>query len=289
MKFNDISFPHPVLGIGDAVDSYIKQYKQGVFMPDITKTRDEYLINLDFQFENQKLRELLNDNKCEFLCEVTCSNTLYRKSITSDSNKFEFTIPKKAIKGRVEFLCVLVVKESIDNYSNTQSHSDYNGYSFDLGKGDVLAYFGEFSFNADIKYEKLKAVSSFMEIVENSELTYTNIDLKRAKIRVELPSEAYKLYQSDSISQEPRFSPVFHSSIVLNALLTALYSFEEHRDYLWAQVIEYRLKNDRQLKNISIEEKENIPEIAQRLLGNPFNRLLEGLNEIVESANLYEE
>lgn len=284
MRFNDISFPHPVLGIGDAINSNIE-----LVATEIKSSADVYEISIKLKQDNVDLVNLLAIGKAEYLCEVTCTNTLFRKSITSDSNEIEFLVSKKAVKGRVEFLCLLVAKENIKEYSNSESHSDYNGYSFDLGVGDILAYFGEFSFNADIIYEKLKAVSSFMEIVENSDLTYTNIDLKKSKIQVELSSEAYKLIQSDSISREPKFSPVFHSSIVLNALLTALYNFEEHRDYLWAQVIDYRLKNDRQLKNISIEEKENIPEIAQRLLGNPFNRLLEGLNEIVESANLYEE
>lgn len=284
MKFNDISFPHPVLGIGDAINSDIE-----LGSPEIKSSVDVYEINLKLKQDNYDLEQLLEKGKAEFLCEATCSNTLYRTSITANSNKIEFTIPKKTVKGRVEFLCLLVTKESINEYSNSESHTDYNGYSFDLEKGDVLAYFGEFSFNADVKYEKLKAVSSFMEIVENSDLTYTNIDLKKSKIQIELPSEAYNLFRSDSISQEPKFSPVFHSSIVLNALLTALYNFEEHEEYLWAQVIEYRLKNERQLKNLSIEEKESIPEIAQRLLGNPFNRFLEGLNAIVESEHLYEE
>ena len=242
MRFNDISFPHPVLGIGDAINSNIE-----LVATEIKSSADVYEISIKLKQDNVDLVNLLAIGKAEYLCEVTCTNTLFRKSITSDSNEIEFLVSKKAVKGRVEFLCLLVAKENIKEYSNSESHSDYNGYSFDLGVGDILAYFGEFSFNADIIYEKLKAVSSFMEIVENSDLTYTNIDLKKSKIQVELSSEAYKLFQSDSISREPKFSPVFHSSIVLNALLTALYNFEEHRDYLWAQVIDYRLKNDRQL------------------------------------------
>ncbi len=284
MKFNDISFPHPVLGIGDAIDSDIE-----LGSPEINSSGDVYEINLKLKQGNYDIKQLLETGKVEFLCEATSSNTLFRKSITSDSNSIEFTIPKKAIKGRVEFVCLLVAKDTINEYSNSEAHPDYNGYSFDLEKGDVVAFFGEFSFNADVKYEKLKAVSSFMEIVENLDLTYTNIDIKKSKIQVELPSEAYNLFRSDSISQEPKFASVFHSSIVLNALLIALYNFEEHKNYLWAEVIEYRLNNERQFQNLSIKEKENIPEIAQRLLGYPFNRLLEGLNLIVESKNLYEE
>jgi hypothetical protein len=125
-----------------------------------------------------------------------------------------------------------------------------------------------------------------MEIVENEGETFTTIDMKNSKIRVELPSESYKIYLNDSISQEERFAPIFHSSVVLNALLVALYNFEEHKEFTWSQAIDYRLQNEQQFKALPISEKENIPEIAQRLLGNPFERLIKGLNNF---ENLTEE
>jgi len=280
MKFNDVTFPHPVLGLGDSIFGNIE-----LSNTEIDSLQDVYKISVSCKHDNTDLKNLLKENKAEFLCEVTCTNTLYRELFLSNKGKIEFEIPKKDVKGRVEFTCLLVTKEKITEYSNTEAHLDYNGYTFDLDQGDVLAYFGGFSFNADIKYEKLKAVSSFMEIVENEDLKYTYVDLKKNKIEIQLPSETYNLYRSDIISQEERFSPVFHSSIVLNALLTALYNFEEHKNYLWAKVIDYRLKNEKQLRDINFDEKENIPDIAQMLLGNPFKRLLEGLNVMVESKN----
>ena len=283
MKFNDVSFPHPVLGVGDAVKS-----KFGFNpVPDITSTVDTYSIVVNCEHDNADLSALVNSGQAEFLCEATCSNTLYREIFTGNSSEIKFEIPKKQVKGKVFFTCVLVAKSPIANYQNSKSHPDYNGYSFEIDNGDVLAFFGEFNFNADINYEKLKAVSSFMEVVENKDQNaiYTNVDLNKSKIEVQLPSEDYKLFASDSISKEQKFAPVFHSSIVLNALLMALYNFEAHKDLLWAKVIDYRLKNEKPFANISIEEKENIPEIAQRLLGNPFRRLISELNVIVESPN----
>ena len=149
----------------------------------------------------------------------------------------------------------------------------------------MLAFFGKFDFDADIKYEKLKAVSSFMEVVENKDpnTTYTNVDLSKSKIEIQLPTEDYKIFANDSISKEPKFVPIFHSSIVLNALMMALYNIGSHKDSLWAKVIYYRLKMEKQFESLSIEENENIPEIAQRLLGNPFRRLISELQVIVES------
>src|SRR5690554_4111639 len=108
MKFNDISFPHPVLGVGDAINSDIE-----LGIPEIKSSGDIYDISLKPRQDNYDLRQLLETGKAEFLCEATCSNTLYRISITSKTNKIEFSIPKKAVKGRVEFLCLLVTKENI--------------------------------------------------------------------------------------------------------------------------------------------------------------------------------
>ena len=283
MNFNNISFPHPVLGVANEVSSEIKRIENDDIS--INPKSHSYEIRVKLSFDDEVLRQLIQDDKAEFICEATCSNTLYRKIIRSEKPKIEFEILRKQVKGGIDFLCLLVAKENIESYSNTNFHSDYNGFSFEVEQGEVLAYFGDFYFNADIKYEKLKAVSSFMEIVPNEELTYTHVDLKKNKIEIQLPMETYKLYQSDFISQEVKFAPVFHSSIVLNALLTALYNFEEHKDYLWAKVIDYRLKNEKQFKDMNFDEKENVPEIAQMLLGNPFKRLLEGLNVIVESEN----
>jgi len=281
MKFNDVTFPHPVLGIGDAISGKTGFIKD----PEINITTESYKVVIECNLANEDLKNLLNENKAEFICDATCTNTVYRENVVSNHSTIEIEIPKKQVKGKVEFTCLLVVKENLFAYSNSKAHQDYDGYTFDLEKGDVLAFFGEFTFDADIKYEKLKAVSSFMEVVENESITFANIDLKKSKIEIQLPSNDYNAYKSDSIAHEIRFAPMFHSSLVLNALLIALYNFDEHKEYLWAKALDYRLKKEEQFKSLSIEEKENIPEIAQRLLGNPFSRLLSGLNIIVESEN----
>ncbi len=280
MSISNMTFPHPVLGIEDSVMGKIEMSE-----PVISGKTHVYEISLEFTFDNNTLRQLIEEDKAEFICEVNCTNTLYRKIIRSKEPSFTFEVPRKHVKGRVEFVCLLLSKENIYSYSNPDFHPDYDGFSFNLEQGDILAYFGEFYFNADIKYQKLKAVSSFMRVVENEDLEYTFVDLKKDKIEIQMPSDAYNLFQRDFISKERSFVPIVHSSIVLNALLTALYNFEEHRSYLWADVIRYRLETEEQFKTLDVTEKESVPEIAQILLGDPFGRLLNGLNYIVELQN----
>lgn len=283
MRFNDVSFPHPVLGVDDGIKGNIRLNPE----PLITAKEDYYLVNVDCEHDNEELNELVRTGTAEYFLEATCSNTLYRTAVKSSANQLELRIPKKHVREKVTFTCLLLAKSTIENYSNRKFHGDYSRYTFEIEAGDVLALFGEFSFNAEINYEKLKAVSSFMEVVENRDdsAVYTNVDLNKSKIEVQLPSDDYKLFADDSISKEQKFAPIFHSSIVLNALLMALYNFDDYKKNLWAQVIKYRLENEDLFKNISIEDKENIPEIAQRLLGNPFKRLISELNTIVDSKN----
>lgn len=276
MNFNNLSFPHPVLGIGDAIEGICDFLKA----PSITVSPDSYKIEIECNLVNQDLEALVEESKAEFLCEATCTNTIFRNSYKSSSTKIEFEIPKKSVRGKVEFTCFLVLKQELSEYFNQDANNDYDGFTFDLEQGDILAVVGEFSFNADIKYEKLKAVSSFMEVVENPKLEYTNIDLKKAKIEIQLPTSDYDIYKSSAIAQEPNYAAIFHSSMVLNALLIALYHLDEYDDYLWAKALKYRLESEDQFKKFTVDEKEDIPEIAQRLLGNPFGRLLNSLQII---------
>jgi len=283
MKLNDISFPHPVLGIADAIKSDISLTPE----PIISSTEINYKISVSCFHNNNDINNLFQDSKVDYVCEAMCSNTLFREMYRSKSNIIEFEISKKRVKGKVEFTCLMVANQNIEGYSNSESHSDYNDYIFDIEKGEVLAFFGEFHFDADIKYEKLKAVSSLMVIVEaeDKDLDFTNIVLNKPKIEIQLPSIDYILYNMPMLSKEVNFAPIFHSSIVLYTLNIALYNLNENLDYPWAKAISYRLEHEEQFKNLSILEKDHIPKIAQRLLGNPINRLMNGLKGIIESPD----
>jgi len=279
MNYNDITFPHPVLRKNDdSINSNID------FSPEILEREDDYLIQINFNIDNQDILELIEQNKAEYSIEVICSDTLYRRVYISRESFLEFNIPKTDVKGKVSAECLVVAKEDISNYENEDAHPDYKDFVINIMKGDVLAYFGGFSFIAHIDYKKLKAVASFMEVIEgNKETVYVNLDSE--KILIELPKEDYKLFKQDAISKETRYVPVIHSSIVLNALLIAMYNMDEFSERLWAKALKYRLENEDEFKTIPFD-KDNIPDIAQRLLGQPFTRLIEQLDE---NLNQYED
>ncbi len=283
MNYADYGFSYPVLKPND--DS-ISGKAEIIFPEEIKEGENDYFFKVKFDYDNEDIKKLAESGKAEYVVEVSCSYTFYRKVFKSNEELIEFKIPKSHLKGKVTAECLIVAKEKISGYKNEAAHPDYKDYTFDLDKGSILAYFGEFEFTAHINYKKLKAVTSFMEVVEGKE-EFMVVDPDNDKIVVKLPAEDYKLFAQDAISKDKNTSPVIHSSIVLNALLIALYNVEEYKERLWAQSVYYRLKNENELKRFVNDQgqfdKENVPEIAQILLGYPVTRLIKQLEENLQN------
>jgi len=274
MKFSGYSFPHPVLGLSDDVDGNASVVN---LTNDETTDKENYLLTIEYKLDNLDLEKLLADKKVQFVCELSCTGTLYRKSESSDSPIQKISVPKNYVRDKVELLFLLVAIEANPHYTNSKVHPDFLGYSFDIDSGDVLAYLGESSFIAGIAYQKLKAVSSFMEIIKGANDTGDfNIILESPKIQIQLSIKDYEKYCEPRIGKNPEYATVFHSSIVLPTIIHALYQLKQEDDvkeYAWAKIIQFRLDNDENLKSIQFEEK-NIPKIAQLFLGMPVERLL---------------
>lgn len=274
MRLTDFSFPHPVLtSLTDDVDSNIKCENS------ITETKDDYLVSIIFETDNVDVNNFLKKQVAVNVCEITCSGTMLRKIYSTNKNELEFSISKKEVRGTVFFDCYLLSDQEISQYSISKIHPDYSGRNFYIDKGDILGFYGSFKFNADVNYLKLKAVSSFLQIEQDKTVSEAVFVLEEPKIIVKLPEEAYKIYGKSTIGRNENYTSIFHSSIVLPALIYALFNIDDYRDRAWASVIEMRMKQE-ELNNFTLDEKNEIPIIAQKLLGQPITRLINRLDYI---------
>jgi len=277
MRLNNLVIPHPVLGQADDISGNFGFKDE----PSII-TNDKYRITFEIEHDNGTISDLVKVDKAVYCCEVLCAGTLYRELFYSKDLNFSFEISRTSLRNRVDFQTYCLVMKDILNYNNPASHSDFDGFLFDLEKADILAIFGGFSFNADIQYHKLKAASSFMQIVPNEAgKTLTEYILDDSKIQIKLPEELYEKYKF--FGKKKDFSPIIHASLVQNALTVALFNFGEHieRGNIWALSIKHRLENELELNNGSFQvDPVKIPELVQKLLGNPNGRLIERLDEM---------
>ena len=280
MNLNNISLPYPVLGISDDITPLLPQ--DSVSVQPLNDAQN-YLFIIELKFNNTDITNLIKAGKAEFSCEYECAKTMLRCCKKTDEYKFEIQVPRHSINGRINFNCFVSVKETILNYTNKGFNTDYDGFSFNMEHGDILVAFPQFHYDADIKYDKLQAAGSFMQIRESSLHEEVFFDITGNKIEILLPTTLYQLYCNPQVKGS---AEVIHSSLVLNALTYALMNMEEHNQTTRTKTIDYRLKNEQGFSIDDLADVSNIPSLAQRLLKDPYARLF---NNIMSHQNPSEE
>lgn len=275
MKINNLSFPYPVLGLGDDV-----MPKPSVAKVDIEKTKRLFSLDIELDMQNKDIINLIKTGFAKYACEVECSSSLYRKCFLSSTPRFHLELSKTDLSTRVVFQCMIVAIKPIKGYSNTNAHEDYKGLYFDLEPGDLLAFIGQFHYDLDIKYDKLRSLGSFMQITEGKMEKMPKFDLGGDKINIKLPSDLYNQYK-ESILGNRQFSNIIHSSLVYNALVTGLLYYENNQHTLWARTLKYRIDNSPELEEfkntLNDQDPEEVMKLAQMLLMNPYKRLFDTL------------
>ena len=280
MKINDISLPYPVLGISDDVYPLLKADCVSIEAPVSNAATIQFRIHL--KQKNKEISQFIKKGKAEYVCEINCARTFFRTCVKQPSPDFLIEVPRKGVCGRIEFDMFVTVKTPIEHYHNSQFNADYDGIYFDLEPGDVLVAFPSAYYNLDVKYDKLYAAGSFMQIAnggDDSRPTWFNIS--GDKILIMLPPKMFKEYD-ERISIDRDFIEIIHSSIVFNALVFALYHIneQEYDGKQWSDAIKYRLATETALKDFDITNKNRVFELAQTLLADPYQRMFKHLAEM---------
>ena len=267
MNLHNISLPYPVLGISDDI---LPMLTEDDVEFDLKFDDGNYVFDIRLRFDNADIQKLIDDSKAEFTCEYVCSRTMLRCCCVEKGPHFTIMIPRRSVNGRISFNCFVSVKEPIANYSNKGFNSDYQGAVFDMKPGDILVAFPQFHYDADIRYDKLQAAGSFMQIREDNNHNIVSYDISGNKIEILMPTFLYGLYCYPAVRGS---AEVMHASLVLNALTYALLNIEEHEQTTWAKTIYYRLDNEEGFSREDLGDPSQIPILAQRLLKDPYARM----------------
>jgi hypothetical protein len=281
MNYKNVSLPYPVLGIHD--DVYPLLEEGCVQMADPVKTAVDYTFGIDLTQRNRDITDLVAEGKAEYACEVTCKDTFLRRCYHSKEPHFDITLDRKEVNGHIDFQCFIAAKVDILGYTNRDFNEDYYGFTFDLEMGDMLAVFPQAWWNTEIKFDKLYAAGSFMQIVEAADgIDYTWFNLDADRIMIEMPHDLFVQYQRIGNS----FPDVIHSSLVHNALVYALCNLGEYQDKgkLWADSLMARMA-DPQLQQYDLSDMTQVYRVADILLRDPYKRLLDSLEKIADSHN----
>ena len=231
--------------------------------------------------ENPDITRLIEQRKAAYTCEVTCPRTYLRRCYKSEKPEFEIELGRREVFVKVEFYCFVTVYEEIDGYHNEFQNEDYGDASFDMEPGDVLVSFPTAYVPVDITYEMLYSSGACMVVLDGGQDTkHTWFDANDDTIKVYLPHDMFEQYRT--MHQNRNFNALFHASIVFNALFKVLSEYKEsvHGNYLWAEAVKTRIDTDEDLREFDIKDTSRAYELAQGILGDPYKRLFNHLQDM---------
>lgn len=292
MVINNRLFPYPVLA--EETDDYREGYFKTT--PEIVEANDDLnYIGLRFKIDldNAGLKNLVNQDKAEFVIHIECPYTSYRDIIRTQSDEHPYKLPKKSVNVKVMLLGMLVAKQDIHYYRNGSLNSDYDDIDIHLKKGSILAYYNMAPLNINKNYEELTTSDAIFTIcrydrASGEEHNPIRFELTDEKIRITVDEDIYKNFAR--IKDRPDMKPLVMTSFVLPALMYTIETLRTDEETLyryqsaaWFMQINKLYKSSGKTFVEKIDDETTPAAIlAQEILKNPISDFYTNIHQILE-------
>ncbi len=271
-------YPYPML-ISEA-DDYVKS--TFAFQVRVEKGIRELKFYFEMDLKNDEMTDLIKGGQAEFLIHIECPRTCYRSIVTSSNKEFGERILEKELNGRVSLCGFVVAKVYLERYQNSDFNRDYNGMSFDIDRGSVLAIGGQYDLDITKETDDLAKVPSIFTICRYAADTDKSmqIDMDGDKITVALSDESFQNHKV--LCGMPSYLPIFHGMIIVPALIYVLETLrregiEEYESRRWFAGIRKALARYEISLNCDTLNDMASYDLAQKLLDLPIDRALQSV------------
>ena len=289
MRIKAKLYPYPVLA-----PTFNNDYVDSDFNIEITSQvlPSEIILNFIPILSNKGLKKLIDEQKANFIVHIECAMTSYREIIRINEDGLEYRIPADKIEGMIYFCPFIIATENIDNYSNEKFNKDYEGITFNIEKGNILAIGQEASLFAEKENDDLSNVPSVFAVtdVKDPERKGIVIDNTGNKINIQLPEDDFNKFKIDM--NNPAAISIIHSMIIVPAIMKCLEDlknpelFMQYSEKRWARALKKAIiKLGYEFNTESITSLNSF-EIAQKIMDNTICR---GINDIQNIAIKQEE
>jgi hypothetical protein len=278
MIIHDRSWPHPVLSpFRDDVSP--NDFHLSV---DVDDDADNYYLNVEFQHNNNSLKQLIDSKHANYAVLVECRRNYFRRMYSSTEMKKRISIDSFQLAGRVEVAGFIKAQVPISNYRVDGAHPDYENATFVIEAGDVLAVARTMRFDAFQDYDPLKRIASILTIQRSEEREEGPmlLDTSGDKLVATLSQNDYDRYIE--LKPDPALGSLLANQVVLPALIEAVYDIKRTSEDEWDLEMGKRWFRSivRKLEDRDIDVRvstNSVMEIVQSLLALPLRRSLEGL------------
>jgi hypothetical protein len=275
-------FPHPVLSsFGDDITGCEFKVEFNEQLVD-----GNLKCSLDITMNNTDLIELITEDKASYVFHIECSATRYREAFKIKDISHELYVDAHKIDEKIELSSFIVALENMDNYTNKNFNDDYDGMSFKIRKGDILAVGNSRVLKIDKEEDALRKVPSIFVITESKDKNSQDVDweIEDKKIIIKLSSSNFEKYKN--LRMNDPLKPILASLFVLPVLTELIADLkegntEQYEDRKWYRVIVKRLKQLGYDIESGAEYGVSAYSMAQMILGNTLSNSLNSLEEIL--------
>lgn len=278
--------PYPILS------SFSDDYKAGShFSAEIATNCDYGKLNIkvDFNLQSQYLQLLIDEKKAVFMTHIECPRTSYREYISNDNKVQVKSIPLDELTDAVEINTFIIAADEFE-YSSIEFNQEYDGYSFRIEKGEILAIGDSTRISITNDEKDLESFPSIIRIVKVDEAEKAmSVDTDGDTIKIKLAGDVFDNYKTigSSIFSKAAFSLIIYPSII--AVIARMVDADagELDDRRWYQVLDRKLRD----KNMPVEDlslsDNSVLEACQRLFDDPVSKAFSEL--VSRSGGVYED
>lgn len=290
MKVKERHFPYPVLA------DFSDDFQNSSYETDLqyTVATSEFLLTVKHSLDNKEMLELIRNGDAVYSTHVECSKTQTRLVESTSNASQKLIIDPSKVENKIEVCTFVIATREIEKYTNSYFDDDYQGYTFNVSRGDILAV--GYDYNIYIEKERVNNSESIIQF-EKAELDFKEpfrINFDTNRLVVTLSKKNYDLYTH--LIEYEELLPVLYSMIGIPVVSSALHVIgaeirdndstqdDGYSNKRWYKVlIEKIQETGKDPYDYKIyEESSDIIMLAHKILDDP---LTNSLNSLV---NLYD-
>lgn len=269
-------YPYPVLS------SFSNDYRNGSFDVTVNIVRDGYDLHIDFlaALTCQSLQDCIKQGVAKFVYHLECAQTGFRTVVQTNKVSEAYTLLNKTVNGKLQICPFVVAVDDLKGFTSPDFHEDYQGISFDIEAGCVMAVGKMITIDITKDIDDLANTPSIFNISKNPDESCKQmlVDMSQHKIIIKLPLSDFYSYKV--LNTTPLAQPILNSLTIVPALVYVLEELRalpiqersENSDTLWYKVLSNALLTQ---FNCDIESEEfsnqNCLVLAQKLINNPVS------------------
>lgn len=299
MDITNRLYPYPVLSpLNDSIPNSSFDIEVD---SKIAPNKDFLTLHFNFTLKDKTLKELIEAGKVGIIVHVECPRTTFRQvyqiplanCVERSEDELHGTsseeIPSTLVSDKLE-ICPFLVALGDFKYTSASFNSYYDGASFDIDVGSIVAEGLQKNIIVEIARTRLKAQNSIFVTIpaENPKQTTMSVNIDGDRIKILMPSQMFKNYGKLKDSPLANDSMLW-SLIIIPAFVSALeqvkkyreldYDMEELSTRRWYRSVNKALKTK---FGYDFESdtflKSDMVEVAQMIIGNPLGSVL---NEMI--------